>query len=295
MKIVIAPDSFKGALRSHAVASFLADGWRRARSGDEVVEIPLADGGEGTAEALRLATGGRKIAVAAHDALSRPHTAEYVILGSGDTAVVEVAAASGIEALALEELSPLSATTFGSGEVFLAALKSGVPEIVVGLGGSATLDGGAGFLQAMGVKYYDSSGALLPNGIGGGVLERIESVDVSELIPLVFQRKITIACDVINPLLGANGAAAVFGPQKGATPENVAVLERNLRHWAGVLKRAALADECDFPGDGAAGGLGFVLRNVLRAKTTPGAKMVIKLSGLRDALENAYLLITFEA
>ena len=293
MKIVIAPDSFKGALRSPGVAAALAAGWREIRPGDEVIEIPLADGGEGTAEALRLGTGGIKVTVPAHDALMRPINAEYSILGDGKTFVFEMATASGIELVSREELDPLHATTFGAGEVLLAALRAGAKAVVVGIGGSATVDGGAGFLQALGVRYYDADGRLLPDGIGGGGLDRIARVDASALKPVV-ACDITVACDVTNPLLGGHGTVAIFGPQKGVTPESAPRLEQNLRHWFEVLKKSGLADVCDAPGDGAAGGLGFAMRAVLKATIRSGAGLVIGLSGFDEAVCGATLVITGE-
>ena len=201
MKIVVAPDSFKGALRSPEVAAVIAAGWRSVRKTDEVIEIPLADGGEGTAEALRLATGGTRVKVQAHDALMRPVTAEYSMLGDGETAVFEMATASGIELIARDELDPLRATTYGAGEVMSAALRSGAKKIVAGIGGSATVDGGAGLLQALGVKFFDGSGNLLPPGIGGGALGDVVRIDASQL-PRFPVGGLTVACDVTNPLLG---------------------------------------------------------------------------------------------
>ena len=294
MKIIFAPDSFKGALRSPGVAAALAAGWRSVRKDDELIGIPLADGGEGTAEALRLSTGGAKFTVPAHDALMRDIVADYTLLGGGArTAVMEMAAASGIELIAKAELDPLVATTYGAGELFLAALKRDISKIVVGIGGSATVDGGAGFLQALGVRFYGRDGGLLPPGIGGGELEEIARIDASALAGLP-KRELVVACDVTNPLLGANGAAAVFGPQKGATPETVPVLERNLKHWFEVLRDAGLADRCDAPGDGAAGGMGFMLRAVLKAEVRSGADLVIGLSGMPEALKGASLVVTGE-
>jgi glycerate kinase len=293
MKIVIAPDSFKGALRSPKVASAIAAGWHAVRRDDEIVEIPLADGGEGTAEALRLGTGGTKVTVPAHDALMRPIDAEYSILGDGETFVFEMATASGIELLTPEELDPLRATTFGAGEVLLAALRAGAKKVVVGIGGSATVDGGAGFLQALGIRYYDANGNLLPDGVGGGDLERIERVDASAL-KSVLTCELTVACDVTNPLLGEHGTVAIFGPQKGVTPGLAPRMERNMRHWAEVLEKSGLTDVCDAPGDGAAGGLGFAMRAVLKATIRSGAGLVIALSGFDEAIHGAELVITGE-
>lgn len=293
MKIIMAPDSFKGALRSPEVAAALAAGWRAERSADEVLEIPLADGGEGTAEALRRATGGGRVGVNVHDALMRPITAEYSVLGDGTTAVMEMAAASGIELLRREELDPLAASTFGAGEVLLAALRSGVRKAVIGIGGSATVDGGAGFLQALGVRFFDRSGRKMADGIGGGALDNIGRIDASALAGLP-ECELVVACDVTNPLLGPSGAAAVFGPQKGADAWSVKILERNLEHWFEVLRENGLADVCTSPGDGAAGGLGFALRAVLKAEMRSGAELVISLSGLMKELKNADLVVTGE-
>ena len=293
MKIVIAPDSFKGALRSPEVAAALAEGWKSVRKNDEAIAIPLADGGEGTAEALRLATGGVRVTVPAHDALMRPVQAEYSILGDGETVVMEMATAAGIELLTREELDPVAATTYGAGEVLLAALKRGAKKIVIGIGGSATVDGGAGFLQALGVKYFDANGELLPPGIGGGALNKIARIDAAECLKLLAS-ELVVACDVTNPLLGATGTVAVFGPQKGVTPELKPQMEDNIRHWAEVVRSSGLADRCDAPGDGAAGGLGFALRAVLKAEVRSGAGLVLDLSGFDSAVRGAVLVVTGE-
>lgn len=293
MKIVVAPDSFKGALRSPEVAAALAAGWKSVRTTDEVVEVPLADGGEGTAEALCLATGGKRVTVPAHDALMRPIRSEYSILGGGDTVVMEMATAAGIELLTREELDPCVATTYGAGEVLFAALKRGAKKIVIGIGGSATVDGGAGFLQALGVKYFDAAGKLIPPGIGGGSLHRIARIDASALADTI-GGELVVACDVTNPLLGETGTVAVFGPQKGVTPELKNLMEENVRYWAEVVMRSGLADRCDAPGDGAAGGLGFALRTVLKAQIRSGAGLVLDLSGFDEAVRGAALVITGE-
>ena len=292
MKIVVAPDSFKGALRSPEVAAALAGGWKSVRGDDEVIAIPLADGGEGTAEALRLATDGERIAVPAHDALMRPVDSEYSVLGDG-TVVMEMATAAGIELLTRDELDPLAATTYGAGEVLLAALKRGTKKAVIGIGGSATVDGGAGFLQALGVKYFDAAGKLIPPGIGGGDLHKKARIDASALAETI-KAGLIVACDVTNPLLGERGTVAVFGPQKGVTPELKPVMEENIRHWAEIVRRSGLADRCDAPGDGAAGGLGFAMRAVLKAEVRSGAGLVLDLSGFDDVVRGAALVVTGE-
>ena len=289
MKIIIAPDSFKGALRSPGVCEALKAGWLSRRSQDEVLLFPLADGGEGTCEALVNSTQGRTLALAACDPLMRRISVSCGISGKGNTGIMELAAASGIELLAKEELDPLKTSTYGSGEVMKALLDAGCREFVMGIGGSATVDGGAGMLQALGCEFYDRKGELLPPGIGGGSLKNIARVSVEKLDARIFGSKIKVACDVTNPLLGPSGAAAVFGPQKGATSEMVEILEENLKHWA-----ALWGGDPELPGSGAAGGVGFMLRTVLKAEITSGADLVIKYTGAAQALAGADLLITGE-
>ena len=289
MKIIIAPDSFKGALRSVQVCEALKAGWLSVRSQDEVLLFPLADGGEGTCEALVRSTQGRFLEVDTFDPLMRPVKAVCGIAGNGTTGVMELAAASGIERLTKAELGPLKASTYGSGLVLKHLLDQGCREFLLGIGGSATVDGGAGFLQALGAVFMDARGQKLPDGIGGGELKRIAHADWNTLDSRLFQSVIKVACDVTNPLLGAQGAAAVFGPQKGATPAMVTSLEENLTYWAELCK--GVPGE---PGNGAAGGVGFMLRTVLKAELTSGAELIIKASQVDRALENAALLITGE-
>ena len=289
MKIIIAPDSFKGALSSPLVCEALKKGWLERRPQDEVLLFPLADGGEGTCEALVRSGQGVFFDCAAHDPLMRAVTCRCGITGKGNTGVMELAAASGIELLSRAELAPLKTTTFGSGEVMKYLLDRGCRHFLLGIGGSATVDGGAGMLQALGAVFYDERGERLPDGIGGGDLKRIARVDWSGLDERIFASRIDVACDVTNPLLGPQGAAVVFGPQKGASPEDVERLEENLEHWAELC-----GGDCRLPGSGAAGGVGFMLRTVLKGELSSGAELVIKCSGLDDALENASLLITGE-
>ena len=297
MKIVIAPDSFKNALRSVEVARALAEGWRSRRPDDEVLTIPLSDGGEGLTEAVVRATGGSFRSVAAHDPLMRPVTAQIGFTGGATRrAVMEMAAASGIELLKREERDPLRSTTFGAGELLRALLDEKPAEIIIGIGGSATVDGGAGLLQALGARFFDAAGNELPPGMGGGELKRAANADFSGLHPALRHTRIRVACDVTNPLLGQQGAAAVFGPQKGADPAAVAELESQLEHWQKLLL-AALGDpelRPDAPGDGAAGGLGFALRTVARGVPESGAKLVMEIAGMREVLAGAALLVTGE-
>ena len=289
MKIIIAPDSFKGALRAAGVCGALKAGWLSRRPGDEVCLFPLADGGEGTCEALVRSTGGTFYELEAADPLMRPVRCCCGVTGDGVTGVMELAAASGIELLDRRELDPLKTTTFGSGSVLKALLDKGCRRLLLGIGGSATVDGGAGMLQALGAEFFDAQGKKLPPGAGGGTLARIAKADFSRLDPRLEECTILVACDVTNPLLGDQGAAAVFGPQKGATPDMVRELEAGLAHWAGIC-----GGDPELPGGGAAGGVGFMLKNVLRAEIRSGAELVISYSGVEQALEGADLLITGE-
>ncbi|MBE6357058.1 MAG: glycerate kinase [Lentisphaerae bacterium] len=287
MKIVIAPDSYKGAMRAAKVADTLAKAWLSIRPQDDVVTIPLSDGGEGMADALASACGGEFLTIPTFDALMRQITGKAVVLGS--VAVLESAEANGIERINKDELNPMAATTFGVGVMISALLDRGCRELIIGIGGSATVDGGAGMLQALGAVFYDIDGNELPPGAGGVVLRHVAKVDFSKLDPRLAQCRIQVACDVINPLCGVNGSAAVFGPQKGATPDMVNSLDANLHHWAELA-----GDPGVIPGDGAAGGLGFALRKILNAKLLSGAELVMKYSGFEAALPGASMVITGE-
>ena len=289
MKIIIAPDSFKGALRSPEVCAALRDGWSSRRPQDEVLLFPLADGGEGTCEALVRSTKGRFLELTARDPLMRPVACRCGLAGDGGTGIMELAAASGIELLKKEELDPLRTTTYGTGEVMKHLLDQGCRTVLMGIGGSATVDGGAGMLQALGARFFDREGKELPPGAGGGDLGKIARADFSGLDPRLKACRLQVACDVTNPLTGPAGAAAVFGPQKGASPQMIPVLENNLRAWAKLC-----GGDPAFPGGGAAGGTGFMLRTVLGAEIRSGAELVIDSSGLPGALKGSTLVITGE-
>jgi glycerate kinase len=293
MKIIIAPDSFKGSLRSPEVCRALASGFLRIFPDSEFILVPMADGGEGTVDAAVQAVGGEKVAVNVHGPLMEPVQAEYGVL-SGDRAVFEMASASGLELISDSLRNPLKTTTYGTGEILRAILDREIHDITLGIGGSATVDGGAGMMQALGVKLLGRNGQELPAGIGGGDLMEIAEIDISELDARLAECSIRIACDVTNPLLGAFGAAAVFGPQKGASPKAVEVLENNLRHWFEILKSRGLCSDCSVPGDGAAGGLGFALRTLLKGRMASGAGLMIELTGLKNHLRGADLLVTGE-
>ena len=290
MKIVIAPDSFKGSASAKQVAEALARGWRKVFPNAELVTEPMADGGEGTMEALVDATGGKMQEVEVSDPLGRPLSACYGILGDGKTAVVEVAAASGLPLLAPSERKPLQTTTYGTGQLIRAALKEGVERLLIGLGGSATVDGGAGLVSALGARLLDADGQ--PIGPGGGSLGSLAQIQLGELPKLIEGVEVLAACDVDNPLTGPNGAAAVFGPQKGAAPQDVQVLDQNLAHYAQIISKELQVEVANLPGAGAAGGLGAGLVAFLGAKLIPGIQMVIEASKLEDKLEGCDLDIT---
>ncbi len=285
--VVIAPDSFKGSLAADRVADALADGLRRVRPDVETVLRPIADGGEGTvAAALRAGYRPRTVRVGGPD--GRPVDATLALDGS--TAVVELATAAGLGLL--QELAPMTATTRGVGELVRAALDGGVERIVLGIGGSATNDGGAGMLQALGVRLLDADGAELPPG--GGALARLDRVDAEGLDPRLAGVEFVVASDVTNPLVGPDGAAAVFGPQKGATPEQVTELDAALARYAAVLGRDLGTDPSQVRGAGGAGGTAAGALAVLGATVVSGAGLVCDLVGLAEALDGAVLAVTGE-
>ena len=288
MKIVIAPDSYKGALRAPQVADAIASGWCSVRQQDEIFSLPMSDGGEGICETLVNAMNGAFQHLETVDAMMRSRRGRVGICK--EFAVLESAEANGIELLARNELNPMRATSYGVGLLLRQLLvQNKCRKIIIGIGGSATVDGGAGMLQALGVRFLDAENREFPAGIGGGMLRDVKQVDCSAVVPEVSKAELIVACDVTNVLCGANGSAAVFGPQKGATPDMVVSLDENLRHFA-----ALCGDDGNAPGDGAAGGLGFALRKLLHAKVMPGAELVMECVQLDKVLTGADLLITGE-
>jgi glycerate kinase len=295
MKVLIAPDSFKGSLDPLAVARALATGWQRARLTDEVQLIPLADGGEGTLEAVKAAGGDwLELPVHARDPLGRQLRATF--LRRGEQGIVEMASASGLSRLAPHERDALAASSFGTGQVLAAAIGLGVRDVVVGLGGSATTDGGTGVLTALGARFLDDGGADLPPG--GGALERLASVDLDELSAVLGEVRLTVASDVTNPLLGMRGAAATYGPQKGADEAQVAQLEANLARYADVLEATIGRSVRDEPGSGAAGGttagLLAISDRFASFEVRPGVDVVMELTGFAEALATSGLVLTGE-
>lgn len=292
MQIVVAPDSFKECLTATQVSLAISEGIKRIAPEAEITCIPVADGGEGTVEALVTATGGKIIRTPSVDALNRPIQSFFGILGDGKTAVIEMAAASGIELLAPEERNPLITTTFGTGLLIKAALDAGFTRIIIGIGGSATNDGGAGMAQALGFKFPDIKGN--PIELGGGSLGELFTIDDSEVHPQLQSANITVACDVRNPLFGASGATYIYGPQKGATPEMLEILERNLIHYSGILQQKLGMNVSEIPGAGAAGGLGAGLMAFCKAELVPGFELVSKLTNLEKHIGQASLVFTGE-
>jgi len=292
LKVIVAPDSFKECLSASQVAWAIARGVRRASPRCVIDEIPLADGGEGTVEVVREASGGRSYRATVQGPMGGPVKARYAVVGSGDTAVVEMAAASGLHLVKPKKRDPLRATTYGTGELILKAARRGVKRIIVGLGGSATVDGGAGMAQAIGVRLLDGRGRELKRG--GGALKSLRAVDVSGRDPALDGVEILGACDVRNPLCGRTGAALVYGPQKGATPSQAVRLDGYLRNMAKVVRRDVGVKVLDMPGAGAAGGLGAGLAAFAGATLGSGVELVLDAVDFRKRIRGASLIITGE-
>ena len=292
MKIVIAPDSFKESLSAEGVAQAIARGFQSIYPSAELVLLPVADGGEGTTDSLVAATKGRRITQQATGPLGESVEAFWGLLGDGKTAVVETAAASGLDLIDSSQRDPLTATTRGTGELILAAVDQGAKHIIVGLGGSATNDGGAGMLQALGVGLLDASGEQIPSG--GIGLAKLATIDLSNLDARLADVRFDVACDVDNPLIGDNGASAIFGPQKGATPEMVKTLDANLAHFAAITQQATGKDIVNIPGAGAAGGLGGGFLGFLNATLKSGIDIVLDAVAFEEHLTGASLVVTGE-
>ena len=292
MRIILAPDKFKGSLSAPEVATHLAAGLRAAHPELDIDLMPVADGGEGTVDAV-VASGFTRVSATVQGPTGQPVRADFAI--NGKVAVIEMAAASGLAVLPDGRLSPLAATTFGTGQLVSAAMDHGCTEIVLGVGGSATTDGGAGMLAALGATFKDAAGRHLPPG--GGALAQVTNIDLTGLDPRMGGVSFTLASDVDNPLLGPEGAATIFGPQKGATTAHVAHLEKSLERYFRVMANAlgtAAVDALDAPGAGAAGGTGYAALAVLSAKRRPGIEVILGLTGLSEKILGADLVITGE-
>lgn len=292
MKILIAPDSFKDCLSALDVASALGRGMQKMMPDAPITLLPLADGGEGTVESLIDATHGELIRLKVMDPLMREVSSFYGITGDGETAVIEMAAASGIELLKVEERDPWITSTYGTGQLIGDALERGCRKILLGIGGSATNDGGAGMAQALGVKFSGRFGTLSVQG--GGFLGEVEQIHMEGLDRRIAGKEIIVACDVTNPLTGLQGASVIYGPQKGADEAMVENLDQNLDHFAEVIRSQLGREVSSSPGAGAAGGLGAGLMAFLDASLVKGFDMIAGVVGLEEKIRSADLVITGE-
>lgn len=291
MKIIIAPDSFKESLPAHEVATAIAQGVRQAAPSACIHCVPMADGGEGTVLAIAQSTHCKLMQSTVQNAMGQPVTATWTMTNN-ETAIIEMASAAGLEQIQPQNRNILRSNTFGVGQLILEALNKKARHIILGLGGSATNDGGAGMLAALGIQFKDKNNALLepvPEA-----LSRLEKIDLSGLEPRLAQTAFTLASDVSNPLCGSHGAAAIFGPQKGATPEQARLLDQIMANYADITAITLGRDRRHEQGAGAAGGLGFAGLSFLNARFRPGVEIVAEFAGLADLIENADLIITGE-
>lgn len=294
MKIVIASDSFKESLTAQQACEAMARGARRALPDVALDIIPMADGGEGTADALIAATHGQWRESAVTGPRNEPINARWGILGTDNEAVIEMAAASGLALVLTPQRDPTQTTTFGTGQLIRAALDAGVARMLVAIGGSATNDGGAGAAQAIGYTFYDQDGKKISEPLTGGTLRRIARIDPTTADPHLQPVTIRVACDVDNPLCGPRGAAATYGPQKGASPEQVALLDSALEHLASIIQRDLGKDVANFPGAGAAGGMGAGMVAFFDADIQRGVHLVMSAVRFRERIADADLILTGE-
>ena len=289
---ILAPDSFKGSMTAKEVCVAMEEGIRRVLPFAECIHVPMADGGEGTVQSLVDATSGQLLDKTVTGPLDVPVIARYGIMGDGKTAAIEMASASGIGYVDDSTKNPLIATTYGTGELVMSCLDKGIKKIILGIGGSATNDGGAGFAQALGARFLDEKGNEL--SAGGAALAKLHAIDISAMDPRLKDTEIEVACDVTNPLCGKDGASAVFGPQKGATPAMVEELDKALFHYAAVIKEQLGKDIKDIPGSGAAGGLGGGLLAFTNAKLERGVDIILSYTGFRETVKRGNLVLTGE-
>jgi len=292
MKIVIAPDSFKDSLSAQGVADAIALGLTEIWPDAQLIKCPMADGGEGTIESVLAACNGELRRIEVRGPLGAPVNAAWGWLPHSHTAIIEMAEASGLQLVPVDRRDACSSSTFGTGQLIRAALDAGAQRVILAIGGSATNDGGAGAMQALGVKLLDAHGkALAPGGLA---LAHLARIDMTDLDPRLADVRFDIAADVDNPLCGPHGASAIFGPQKGASPDQVEQLDRALGHFAGLCAETLKTEVRDEPGSGAAGGLGFAAKAFLGAQFQAGVEVVAELVGLAEAVKNADLVITGE-
>ncbi|OPJ57239.1 glycerate kinase family protein [Alkalithermobacter paradoxus] len=292
MKFVLAPDSFKESMTAKEAADAMERGIRKVIPDAICIKVPMADGGEGTVQSLVDATNGQVHYVDVMGPLGNSVRAHFGILGNNESAVIEMASASGLELLQKEARNPLYTTTYGTGQLIRAALDKNVKNILIGIGGSATNDGGAGMIQALGGKLLDKDGNEL--GLGARALNKLHKIDLSNLDNRIKSVNIDVACDVDNILTGKKGASYVFGPQKGATPEMVKIMDENLIHYANIIRKELDIDIEHVPGAGAAGGLGAGLMAFLGANLRKGVELVIRYTGLEEKIKGANYVFTGE-
>ncbi|MCF6283855.1 MAG: glycerate kinase [Candidatus Hydrogenedentes bacterium] len=292
MRVVIAPDSFKECLRADEVAAAIEAGWRAGMPQAETQCFPMADGGEGTVDAVVRATGGERVSLRVSGPLGEAVEAHYGLIQGGKVAVLEMASASGLALVPEADRDPCLSSTYGTGELFVHALDRDIEDIIIGVGGSATNDGGAGMAQALGFKLLDKHGIELERG--GARLIQLDCIDASGRHPRLSDINVYVACDVNNPICGANGASAVYGPQKGASSEDVLILDHALAHFAKIIERDLGVELMDIPGAGAAGGLAGGLLAFTGAKLEKGLELIATLCNLPQAIEGADLVITGE-
>ncbi|WP_158736800.1 glycerate kinase [Alteribacillus sp. YIM 98480] len=292
MQIILAPDSFKGSLSSPDVGAAIKKGVEAAVPEASVKVMPLADGGEGTVDALVRGTNGSFFKTAVQGPLGERVEATWGILGDGKTAVIEMAEASGLPLVEKNRLNPLQASTYGTGQLIETALDHGCTKVILGIGGSATNDGGAGMASALGIQFLDKNGEELP--AGGESLLYLDQIVTDNLDPRLQQTEIMVACDVTNPLCGPNGASEIYGPQKGAAPDMIKTLDKALLHYANMIKEQLSINIIDVPGSGAAGGLGGGLLAFLNGELRPGIDIVLEVIEIEKELQRADLVITGE-
>lgn len=292
MKIVLAPDSFKGSLSATEVAKAMANGIQEFDPNISCIMAPIADGGEGSLEAMKMATPLKIVSCRSQDPLGRKIESQYGIIDRNQTAFIEMAATSGLLLLNPAEYNPLATTTYGTGELIKDALDQGIRRFIIAIGGSATNDGGAGMAQAMGVQLLDQQGHEIQ--AGGEQLQYLDHINLDKLDPRILESQFHVACDVTNPLCGPNGASHVYGPQKGASPIQVEILDKNLSHFAYLIERDVGMDIKDLPGAGAAGGLGAGLMAFCHAQLESGFELIAKACRLEEKVMESDLILTGE-
>lgn len=290
--ILLAPDSFKESMTAKEVCLSMEKGIKKVNGNIKCVHVPMADGGEGTMQSLVDATGGNMHFANVIGPLGNEVEAEYGILGDGETGILEMASASGLHLVPLEKRNPLVTTTYGTGQLIKACLDFGVKKLIVGIGGSATNDGGSGMIAALGGRFMDKDGKEI--GLGGGELSKLKAIDLSNFDARLKNVTVEVACDVTNPLCGVKGASFVFGPQKGATPETVRILDQNLKHYSEIIKEEMGKDVANIPGSGAAGGMGAGLLAFLNGTLKKGIEIVIQYTELEEKIKCADMVWTGE-